>query len=183
MWPGLQVILQSLTPQAFDSIGRHELKIDSEPLEGKLLTVLEMQEGSIEPLSLTFDQVIQRMEDSGTIYSEGDGSFALCGDERCSADNQYITWLGRNGQLTSVQANPDWFTDAEQRSTWKIEGNLFDGTDSLDHCTLTGFAPIDQWQHLLKLIAGDAASRAVFQFQQLGIHCLPEDLFRLFDDK
>lgn len=177
MWLGLQVTLQSLSSEVANTANRHTVRLPDSTFEGEGLVVLELAGQQAQPLPLLFDMVIERMVASKTIYSEGDGSFAFCGNERCDSDNQEILWFGRHGKLLDKQKNPDWFTDSEQRSTWKIEGNLFDGTASLDHCTLVGFAPLEQWRYLLELIAGTDPVNLVFQFQQLGIYCLPEDLF------
>lgn len=185
MWLGLQAILQSLRPETMDSAPRQPL-----PLAKALpapanedewhLSAIEIDANrDVTPLPLTFDSVIRAMEDSGTIYSEGDGSFAVCGNDRCAAVNRQILWLGRDASLVTVQDNPDWFTDAEQRSTWKIEGNLFDGRENVDHITLTGFAPREQWQYLLSTLAGDDHENLVFQFQQLGIYCSASQILQL----
>lgn len=189
MWLGLQAILQSLRPETMDSARRLPLPLAQalpEPTNSDdwQLSAIEIDANrDISALPLTFDSVIQAMEDSGTIYSEGDGSFALCGNDRCASENRQILWLGRDASLVTVQDNPDWFTDAEQRSTWKIEGNLFDGQQNVDHCTLTGFAPREQWQYLLSTLAGNDNEDLVFQFQQLGIYCSAQQVLELEFEK
>lgn len=176
MWLGLQAILQRLRPEVVDQAERQLLELPqnlklaiNDPLTIQSVTVVPEQD--VLPLPLPFDQIIQRMGDTGSIYSEGDGSFVLCGNERSTAENQHILWFGKDGQLASQASTPDWFSDAEQRSTWRIEGNLFDGAETTDHCTLVGFAPVEQWRYLIEILTGDDQEDLAFQFQQLGLFC------------
>lgn len=182
MWLGLLATVHRLNPQARDRAERKFVSLekwcDASESEIPLALIQIDPERDLLPLPDSFDVILQRMADSGTIFSEGDGSFAACGNDRCTAENQHLLWLGKDAQLISRSDNPDWFTDPEQRSTWKMEGNLFDGAHSADYCTVVGFGPPEQWRYLLEVLGGEP-EQLVLQFQQLGVFVTANDALKL----
>lgn len=192
MWLGFQVLIHAMDSdgkacQAQPNVaGHNESGPDGSPADllrstrpETNLPLLKVTSADLSPLPISFESMLLRMQAQGDIYCEGDGSFVFCGNQPPTNSNRQIAWLGKNPGGWSQEATPGW-TEAEspqghpsvddrQNVVWRIEGNLVDGGDWLDHIQVIGFAPADTWRTFLNLISHPNQQQIlVFQVQQFG---------------
>jgi len=188
MWVGIQVLLHSVEPTILEKAARHPaLEIDAiADLNPSPIQPLKINADGLSPLPITFDQAVNRMQSAGNIYCEGDGSFVVCGNQIADAKNQHTLWIGRDAKRGKILPTADWrFTapdsphDSNSKVVWRIEGNLVDGSEHLNHVQMIGFAPVPVWREFLKIFASERAEKdlpCVFQLQQFGIFLDVDDV-------
>lgn len=154
MWLGLNASLQHAlldTPKLAD---QPQAQVSVQQLSE--VGVRAVSVARLQPWGRSYDSILLALELDGRFYVEGDGSFVVCGHVPTGTDNQQVLWLGEDTSLVSVAPTPGWraTTPSESSSVvWRIEGNLFAGTEELDYATVNGFAPWSEWERLLQLLA------------------------------
>jgi len=126
-----------------------------EPAQAEDLELPVIEQPPLTHWPATFEAVLAAMESDGRIYSEGDGSFVLCGTEASSASNDTTCWVGQMPLVSQCLPTSGWRAASEvapQEVVWRIEGTVVDGCGSVDHITINGAAPPGQWQQLFQLL-------------------------------
>jgi hypothetical protein len=118
--------------------------------------VRAVQVTQLQPWGRSYESILLALELDGRFYVEGDGSFVVCGHQPSGPDNRQVLWLGDDASLVTVAATPGW-RPANQAApasvVWRIEGNLFAGTEELDYATVNGYAPWSEWERLMQMLA------------------------------
>jgi hypothetical protein len=191
MWLGLNASLQHALPLNLAAAAASAVRSTSssastaQPSVTQLgdvgVTVLQIE--TLQPWGRSYESILAALEADGRFYVEGDGSFVACGHETVGPENQQTLWLGDDDSLVKTAPTPGWRPPADSGIStvvWRIEGNLFAGTDDLDYATVNGYAPWREWLRFLQMLeprlttreggqtAGSTVTELVVQLHRFG---------------